>query len=89
MKLKQFFCSIFFIFILSGCASTSSDVKNNQADAWNEYGYINIGGVLTANKSDSRLTLLDNKDTLASDGLFYCSWTIGDAIPYENSEGDT
>ncbi|MCM1049420.1 MAG: hypothetical protein NC433_13450 [Clostridiales bacterium] len=89
MNIRKILCSIFFIIILTGCASFSSDTENNQADAWNEDGYINVGDILTVNKSDSRLTLLDNKDTLASDGLFYCSWTIGDAIPYENSEGDT
>ena len=34
-------------------------------------------------------TLLDNKDILAANGLYYASWVNGDAQPYENSEGKT
>ena len=33
--------------------------------------------------------LLDNKDILSANGLYYASWVNGDAQPYENSEGKT
>lgn len=33
--------------------------------------------------------MLDNKDILAANGLYYASWVNGEPQPYENSEGKT
>lgn len=35
------------------------------------------------------LTLRENLETLAADGLYYNTWTDGEAVPYENADGDT
>ena len=41
------------------------------------------------NNTDSRLTLLDKKDALSADGMYYASWTAGSPKEFENSDGDT
>lgn len=43
----------------------------------------------TIENSNNRFTLLENRDTLSSEGLYYATWTIGDSVPFENSDGDT
>lgn len=35
------------------------------------------------------LTLLDSKEALAADGLYYATWGAGNSVPYENSDGDS
>lgn len=89
-NIMRIFCSIFSFIMLTGCSVISSALSEKDTEnTWDTSDYIKIGDVLTVQKSDSRLALLDNKDALASDGLFYCAWTIGSSEPYENSEGDT
>lgn len=76
--------------MLTGCSVISSALSEKDTEnTWDTSDYVKIGDVLTVQKSDSRLALLDNKDALSTDGLFYCAWTIGNSEPYENSEGDT
>lgn len=72
--------------LLTGCSifpsvSAGTTVENSE--------YVTIGSVLTVHNADTRLTLLNNIDTLSADGLYYASWTAGDSEPYENSDGDT
>lgn len=81
MKSKFLLCLISIALLLSGCSSTSS--------AQEETGPLTIGGILKVNNTNDRLILSDNKDVLSSDGLYYASWVLGDARPYENSDGDT
>lgn len=89
-NLLRLFCIIFASLMLTGCAVISSALSNEETEnTWDESGYVAVGDILTVQNADNRLSLLDNKDALASDGLFYCAWTIGSSEPYENSEGDT
>lgn len=88
MKLKFSICILCLSFLLGGCAS-SLLTPEPLDDTWADSGYANVGGVLTIENSDNRFTLLDNRDTLSSEGLYYAAWTIGDAVPFENSGGDT
>ncbi len=81
MKSKFLLCLISIALLLSGCSSTSSTQE--------ETGPLTIGGILKVNNTNDRLILSDNKDVLSSDGLYYASWVLGDARPYENSDGDT
>ncbi len=81
MKSKFLLCLISIALLLSGCSSTSSTQEAT--------GPLTIGGILKVNNTDDRLILSDNKDVLSSDGLYYASWVLGDARPYENSDGDT
>lgn len=74
---------------LTGCSYFPSAAENTPEDTWADSGYVTIGSSLTIQNTDSRLTLQNNIDTLASDGLYYAAWTIGNSIPFENSDGDT
>lgn len=73
---------------LTGCAALPSGLENGTGTV-EDSEYVTIGRHLTVHNTDSRLTLLDHKDTLASDGLYYASWTAGSPEEYENSDGDT
>ncbi|MCM1123753.1 MAG: hypothetical protein NC416_14310 [Eubacterium sp.] len=73
---------------LTGCSGLSSASGEN-ADTVVNSEYVTIGSRLTVHNTDERLTLLNNMDTLSSDGLYYASWTSGDSEPYENADGDT
>lgn len=88
IKRNYLICALCMILLLTltGCSASSK----TPADTGSEVsGDITLGNCLTIRDVDSRLVLLSNLDTLAADGLYYASWVIGDAVPYENSEGDT
>lgn len=76
------------ILTLSGCTSLPADTESD-IEAERDSEYIAVGSRLTVPNTDSRLTLLDKKDALSADGLYYVSWTAGTPEPYVNSEGDT
>ncbi len=90
MKSKNFFLILGFslTLALTGCAASPSDLEESAVTV-EDSEYVTIGNHLTVHKTDSRLTLTDHKDALASDGLYYASWTAGSPEEYENSEGDT
>ena len=48
-----------------------------------------MGSTLVAPAPQDDFVLLDNKDILSANGLYYASWVNGDAQPYENSDGKT
>ena len=90
MKFNRLFCLMIATIMLTGCSVISSALSEKDTEnTWETSDYVKVGDVLTVQKSDSRLSLSDNKDALSTDGLFYCTWTIGNSEPYENSEGDT
>lgn len=74
--------------LLSGCSAFSRTAGREPDRQSGEAGPVKIGSVLEADAPE-QLTLLDNKDTLAADGLYYTTWTAGDSVPYENSDGET
>lgn len=76
-------------FILTGCSSLSLSQEDLKDNTWEDSGFIRVGKNLTVQNTDERLTLLNNIDALSADGLYYAAWTIGDSVPYENSDGDT
>jgi hypothetical protein len=71
--------------LCGGCGSVTSG--NNVSV--NEDGSISIGHSLLVEPLESDLTISEQYDTLAADGLYYATWTIGDPVDYENSDGDT
>lgn len=88
MKRKFLFCICCIALMLTGCHTLS--LTNKAAEnTWEDSGYVTIGHNLTVDNADDRLTLLENKDTLSAEGLYYATWTMGDSKPFENSDGDT
>ena len=55
----------------------------------NADGTVPVGKTLVAPAPVEGFTLLDNKDILSPNGLYYAAWTAGEPQPYENSEGKT
>lgn len=91
MKNQQHYCKwkllslICTLLLLTGCSSAPQATINGekwQSD-WTKIG-VNIGV-----DAPEQLTLLDNKEALAADGLYYATWVAGDSVPYENSDGNT
>ena len=82
---KKLLFSIFPILLLIGCASTPQETADGQkwSDDWTKIG--TTVGV----DAPKKFTLLDSKEALAADGLYYATWVDGNSIPYENSDGDT
>lgn len=85
-KSKYIACILCITASLTGC-SLLPDFSDSNTVTDSEY--VTVGGHLTVHNTDTRLTLLNNMDTLSADGLYYASWTAGDSEPYENSDGDT
>ena len=54
-----------------------------------QYEAAPVGKTLVAPAPPEGFTLLDNKDILAANGLYYASWVNGEPQPYENSESKT
>ncbi len=86
MKRIYWIYALCIMLTLTGCSAVSAQ---SAPSADETSGDIMIGNFLRIQNTDSRLTLLNNLDTLSADGLYYASWVIGDAQPYENSDGDT
>ncbi len=85
MKRIYWIYALCIMLALTGCSSSASSAENTAAAS----GDVTIGDFLIIQNADSRLTLLNNLDTLSADGLYYASWVIGDASAFENSDGDT
>lgn len=88
MKSKYLFPALAAALALTGCSSGSL-LEKELDDTWTTEGYVAVGSRLTVENKDSRLVLQDKMDALSADGLYYVSWTMGSAEPYENSDGDT
>lgn len=73
------------LLLLTGCGSTPKTTADGQEwqSQWTQIG-TSVGV-----DAPSQLTLLDHKEALAADGLYYATWVAGDSRPYENSDGDT
>lgn len=77
-----FTCLLLFI---TGCSLTPQRArdKGDKQD-----GQTAVGSIMTV-EAPKEFTLLDNKDVLAADGLYYATWVAGNSVKYENSDGDT
>ena len=73
------------LLLLTGCTSTPQITTDGKE--WKD-DWVNIGRNIGVDAPE-QLTLLENKDALAADGLYYATWIDGDPTPYKNSDGDT
>lgn len=85
MKLKKLLLPACLILFLTGCTSTPKNAADGQK--WQEE-WTKIGTSIGIEVPD-QLTLLEQKDTLAADGLYYATWVSGDSVPYKNSDNKT
>ncbi|MDE7185717.1 MAG: hypothetical protein K2O40_14940 [Lachnospiraceae bacterium] len=83
----KFALCLFCLFMtVTGCSHTSPALEKEPIE---NTAFLAVGRHLEINNTNDSLILYDYKEALAGDGLYYASWRIGDAVPYENSEGDT
>lgn len=85
MRYHYLFCFFFITLILTGCSATSA---KTEADAENP-SHITVGNILEVKNIDNRLVLLDHKETLAADGLYYISWGMNCQEDDKNNENDS
>ena len=71
--------------LCTGCGVKDEDLKSDPLV--NADGTAPVGKTLVAPAPPEGFTLLDNKDILAANGLYYASWVSGAPQSYENSEG--
>lgn len=89
MKMKKWKLMPAVLCILTMLTGCSPDLSETAAAVQVDGDVIRVGTQLEIEKPDDSLSLLDNKEALAADGLYYAAWSMGDAAPYENSDGDT
>lgn len=77
-------CLLLFLSLI-GCSSQPT--KTTDGQKWQE-DWTQIGNFIGIDAPE-QLTLLENKDALAADGLYYAAWVAGSSVPYENNDGDT
>lgn len=69
--------------LLTGCAGQT--MPTNEELGWEE-DWVRVGALLGVEPMED-FTLSENKDALGADGLYYASWTAGEAQAYTNAEG--
>jgi len=89
MKLKHFAIAAAAAVFLTGCFRQAQPADKNAGGSPQNEAPVIIGKYLEVSGPGSPFTLLDNKDVLAADGLYYATWGIGDHVPYVNSDGET
>ncbi len=72
--------------LLSGCASSAQPTAS---ESLSEMSTASIGRNLEVDNDLSHLTFRSQNDALAANGLYYATWTDGDASDYVNSDDET
>ena len=71
--------------VLSGCAQLPPEKAADGLD-WNE-NWVTVGYVLGVDTPEG-LTPQENNEALSANGMYYATWSIGEAAPYVNAEGE-
>lgn len=89
-KTKYLLCALCVaLFSLAGYCFISYPPEQTMEDTWANSGFLKVGHNLTIRNSDDSFHLLDNKDVLSANGLYYAAWTMGESQPYTDTEGKT
>lgn len=73
------------LLLLCGCAHYPSQAVDGAV--WDRDWTI-LGSVLGVEAPGDGLSLLDNNIALASQDIYYATWTAGEPTPYVNADGD-
>lgn len=85
INIRFVLCFICLLMTVTGRSLTAPALEKEPIE---NTAFLKISSSLEVNNTDESLILYDYKEALAGDGLYYASWRIGDATPYENSDGD-
>ena len=72
------------VLLLSGCAAQTG--PTNEELGWDK-DWVRVGVLLGVEPVDG-FTLSENKDVMGIYGLYYATWTAGEAQDYVNADGD-
>ncbi len=70
---------------LTGCGQPAP-VQASDGAAWSE-DWVTVGNVVGVDTPDG-MEARENSDALAASGMYYATWSIGNAEPYVNEDGD-
>ncbi len=74
----------------TGCGNSADTTQSSVVASSSEAAEtVYIGKRLTVNNTDERLTFRDYNESLSLQGLYYATWSIGEAQEYVNSEEET
>lgn len=71
--------------VLSGCTRLPPE-KAADGLRWSE-SWVTVGSVLGVDTPEG-LTPRENNEALAANGMFYATWSMGDASAYVNTDGE-
>lgn len=81
--------SVFFLLALCVCLSGCAMLPPRQAAdglAWSGE-WVAVGNVIGVETPDG-LEPLENNDALSTNGMYYATWSMGEAVPYTNADGE-
>ena len=69
---------------LAGCAQVPTAAADGAA--WSD-DWITVGGIIGVDTPEG-IDPRENNDALSVQGMYYATWSIGEAEPYTNEDGD-
>ena len=69
---------------LAGCAAPPTETAGGAQ--WSE-DWVTVGNVIGVDTPED-MTLRENNDAIAASGMYYATWSIGEAEPYTNADGE-
>lgn len=84
--MKKYVCLLLAVCVcLSGCAALP---PRQAADGLARSGdWVTVGGVIGV-ETPGGLDPLENNDALSANGMYYATWSMGEAVPYTNADGE-
>lgn len=71
---------------LTGCAADLPPERAADGLDWDE-SWVTVGGVMGADAPEG-MDPRENNEALAANGMYYAAWSMGDAEPYTNEDGE-
>lgn len=71
---------------LAGCGVVLPPEKAEDGADWDE-SWVTVGGLVGVD-TPSGMDARENNEALAANGMYYATWSMGEAVPYTNADGD-
>lgn len=71
---------------LTGCTSAQPPERAADGSSW-DGGWVTVGGVVGVDAPEG-MDSRENNEALAANGMYYATWSMGEAEPYTNEDGE-
>ena len=71
---------------LTGCGTVLPPETAADGADWEE-SWVTVGGLVGVDTPDG-MDARENNEALAANGMYYATWSMGEAEPYTNADGD-